>query len=188
MKPSWDDVPQRKPHAKLRRVSATVTTLRRGARNTANHRIGRYPPYQWFSRVGALCAPKGGGRDPGRIVSVVSAFPREQRSVVVALYHQTLPRVALATAVAAVPTVALDRSDATTEGVLVRNALGCFFTGEFSTLCRSWLRPLVAARFPRLRRTIFLHLCSRLPMPRARPPGAHIRELGLRSQGSLSVQ
>lgn len=63
-----------------------------------------------------------------------------------------------------------------------------FFTGEFSTLCRSWLRPLVAARFPRLRRTIFLHLCSRLPMPRARPPGAHIRELGLRSQGSLSVQ
>lgn len=51
--------------------------------------------------------------------------------MVVALYHQTLPRVALATAVATVPTVALDRSDATTEGVLVRNALGCFLQMSF---------------------------------------------------------
>ena len=77
-------------HAKLRKVSATVTTLRRGARNTANHRIGRYPPYQWFNHVGALRTKRRRAR-PGRAISVVSAFPREQRSVVVALYHQTLP-------------------------------------------------------------------------------------------------
>lgn len=54
----------RSPHAKLRKVSATVTTLRRGARNTANHRTGRYPPYQWFNHVDALCASKDGGRNP----------------------------------------------------------------------------------------------------------------------------
>lgn len=48
----------RSPHAKLRKVSATVTTLRRGARNTANHRTGRYPPYQWFNRESATCASR----------------------------------------------------------------------------------------------------------------------------------
>ena len=45
--------PRRRPHTEVRRVSTAVTTLCRGARNTANHQTGRYPPYQWFNRESA---------------------------------------------------------------------------------------------------------------------------------------
>lgn len=50
--------PRRRPHAEVRRVSTAVTTLCRGARNTANHQTGRYPPYQWFNRESATCASR----------------------------------------------------------------------------------------------------------------------------------
>ena len=50
--------PRRRPHTEVRRVSTAVTTLCRGARNTANHQTGRYPPYQWFNRENATCASR----------------------------------------------------------------------------------------------------------------------------------
>lgn len=50
--------PRRRPHTEVRRVSTAVTTLCRGARNTANHQTGRYPPYQWFNRESATCASR----------------------------------------------------------------------------------------------------------------------------------
>ena len=50
--------PRRRPHTEVRRVSTAVTTLFRGARNTANHQTGRYPPYQWFNRENATCASR----------------------------------------------------------------------------------------------------------------------------------
>lgn len=54
-RPSGDGCaqPRRRPHTQVRRVSAAVTTLCRGARKTANHQTGRYPPYQWFNRESA---------------------------------------------------------------------------------------------------------------------------------------
>lgn len=50
--------PRRRPHTEVRRVSTAVTTLCRGARNTANHQTGRYPLYQWFNRESATCASR----------------------------------------------------------------------------------------------------------------------------------
>ena len=59
-RPSGDGCvqPRRRPHTEVRRVSTAVTTLCRGARNTANHQTGRYPLYQWFNRESATCASR----------------------------------------------------------------------------------------------------------------------------------
>ena len=59
-RPSGDGCvqPRRRPHTQVRRVSAAVTTLCRGARKTANHQTGRYPPYQWFNRESARRASR----------------------------------------------------------------------------------------------------------------------------------
>ena len=67
--------PRRRPHTEVRRVSTAVTTLCRGARNTANHQTGRYPPYQWFNRKEQDAHTDSERSSSPAAYSVVSALP-----------------------------------------------------------------------------------------------------------------
>ena len=67
--------PRRRPHTEVRRVSTAVTTLCRGARNTANHQTGRYPPYQWFNRKEQDAHTDSERLSSPAAYSVVSALP-----------------------------------------------------------------------------------------------------------------